>query len=393
MKTASLLILFAALSVSSIAQHDLPVLRTNTSDLSINDGNSFKENYWTIDPALELDVYVADKTIQTKSITFYSDIDTVSFQISLYEKQNFLVILNDTDTCLTQIKSGITFINKEDLVLTHDTIPFILTESNNIIIQTVLNEVDTLNLMFHTAQGAISLTEDAVKKITNKSFDNSQRASTWGGESETRYSLGNYLKINDFEWHNVTIWEDQNTGPSADGKFGPNLFQDKVIELNFDENLMIIHSYLPELDESYKKLDLQFKEHMMYVETKYKIENNDYTNQVLIHSGSGGTLLLDNQFVHNNDIDSQLETISESHLKDSYGNILKTKKAILPSFSIGQTSFTDMPISFFEGALGKQRISVIGGNILKRFNVYFDLQNAQLYYTPSQLIDLPFGNS
>jgi hypothetical protein len=353
MKTTSLLALFAAVSASSIAQNELPVLRTNTSDLSINDGNSFKENYWTIDPALELDVYVADKTTQTKSITFYSDIDTISFQIALYEKQNFLVILNDTDTCLTQIKSGITFINKEDLVLTHDTIPFILTESNNIIIQTVLNEVDTLNLMFHTAQGATSLTEDAVKKLTNKSFDNSQRSTTWGGESETRYSLGNHLKINDFEWNNVTIWEDKNTGPSADGKFGPNLFQDKVIELNFDENLMIIHSYLPELDESYKKLDLQFKEHMMYVETKYKIENNDYTNQVLIHSGFGGTLLLDNQFVKENDIGSQLETISESHLKDSYGNILKTKKTILPSFSIGQASFTDMPISFFEGGSWK----------------------------------------
>jgi hypothetical protein len=150
---------------------------------------------------------------------------------------------------------------------------------------------------------------------------------------------------------------------------------------------------LPELDESYKKLSLVFNGHMMYVETNYQIENNNYTNEVLIHSGFGGTLLLDDQFVKENDIGSQLETISESHLKDSYGNILKTKKAILPSFSIGQTSFTDMPISFFEGALGKQHVSVIGGNILKRFNVYFDLQNAQLYYTPSHLIDTPFGNS
>ncbi|MFT6244518.1 MAG: hypothetical protein ACJA0U_002459 [Salibacteraceae bacterium] len=393
MKTTSLLLLFTALSALCIAQNDLPVLRTNTSDLSVKDGNSFKESYWTIDPALELDVYVTDKTTQTKSITFYSDIDTISFQIALYEKQNFLVILNDTDTCLTQIKSGITFINKEGLVLTHDTIPFILTESNNIIIQTVLNEVDTLNLMFHTAQGAISLTEDAVKKIASKNFNNSERGVTWGGESETRYSLGNYLRIKDFEWNNVTIWEDKNTGPSADGKFGPNLFQDKVIELNFDKNIMVIHSYLPELDESYKKLSLIFNGHMMYVETNYQIENNNYTNEVLIHSGFGGTLLLDDQFVKENDIGSQLETISESHLKDSYGNILKTKKAILPYFSIGQTSFTDMPISFFEGALGKQHVSVIGGNILKRFNVYFDLQNAQLYYTPSLLIDAPFGNS
>ena len=392
MKTV-LLLLFTAINTCIIAQDKLPVLRTNTSDLSVKDGNEFRENYWAIDPTIELDIYIADKTNQTKSITFYSDIDSITFLISPYEHQDFLVILNGIDTCLTRIKGGITFVKTEGLALTHDTIPFILTEANNIIIQTVLNEVDTLNLMFHTAQSTISLTEEVVAKIANKSFENSERAITWGGESVSRYSLGNYLKIKDFEWNNITIWEDKNTGPSADGKFGPNLFHDKVIELNFDKNLMIIHSYMPELDEQYKKLSLVFKQDMMYVETHYQIDNNHYANQVLIHSGFGGTLLLDDKFVFENNIGSQLEIISESHLKDSYGNILKTKKAILPHFSIGVIDFTDLPISFFEGALGRQHMSVIGGNILKRFNVYFDLQNANMYYAPSNLIDTPFGNS
>ena len=382
MKKTILLLLSMAIFSSLFAQNDLPILRTNTSVLSIKDGNEFRTDYWTIDPTIESDVYIADKINQSKWVTFYSDIDSISFQLDPRQEQDFLIILNNKDTCLTQIKSGINFVKSDSLQLTHDTIPFILTKANNIVIQTILNETDTLNLMFHTAQGNVSLTEKAIAQIANKSFDKSEKAITWGGEAASRYSVGNYLKIKHFEWKNITIWEDKNTGPNADGKFGPNLFQNKVIELNFDKNIMVIHSYLPELDQKYEKSDLSFKQNLMFIATQYKIKNNQYDNQVLIHSGFGGTLLLDDKFVQNNNIGAQLETISESQLKDSYGNVLKTKKAVLPYFSIGQNSFTDMPISFFEGALGRQHMSVIGGNILKRFNVFFDLQNAHFYYKP-----------
>lgn len=393
MKKVILPLLFIGISVLLYAQDNLPILRTTTNVLSVKDGDELMIDEWTIDPAIELDVYVANKLNQTKSITFYSDIDSISFSLAPREQHDFLIILNGQDTCLTRIKSGITFVKSDSLPLTHDTIPFILTDANNIIIQTILNGVDTLNLMFHTAQGAVSLTEKAVEKIANNSFDKSVKTTTWGGEGTSKYSLNNYLKIKNYEWDNLTIWQDRNTGPGADGKFGPHLFGDKVIELNFDQNIMVIHSYLPEIDQAFEKANLLFKRHLMFVETVYNIQDNQYENRVLIHSGYGGTLLLDDQFVKNNNIGAQLETISESQLQDSHGNVLKTKKAVLPYFSFGQNIFTDMPISFFEGTLGRQHISVVGGNIIKRFNIFLDLQNAQIYYKPSQLMTLPFENS
>ncbi len=376
---------------TTFAQSNLPVLETNTKELDVKDGDFLMTKYWTIDAEIEIDVYEADKTSQIKMVTFYSDVDSISFELKPKEQHDFLVIYKNEDTCLTRIKSGIVTIDKSKIKLTQDTIPFWLTSSNNVIIQTILNQSDTLNLMFHTAQSTISLTEEAVKKITKKSFDESTTAISWGGEHTSRYSRGNFLKIKDFEWKNVTIWEDKNTGPSADGKFGPNLFDNKIIELNFDKNILVIHSYLPEINQNYEQEDLVFKSGMMFIETAYKIEENVYTNQVLIHSGYGGTLLLDDKFVQDHKIGEQLETISESQLTDSYGNILKTKKAILPYFAIGANSFTNMPVNFFEGTIGRQRMSVIGGDVLKRFNVFFDLQNAQIYYTPNKLSTVPFG--
>lgn len=387
------LIVFVVLGNPLLAQHDLPVLKTNTKVLSIKDGEELRADYWTIDPNLSLDIYEANKTQRKKNVVFYSDIDSISFELLPHQHYDFLVVYNGIDTCKTQLKSGIRLINTTATVLDQDTIPFVLTSANNIIIQTILNEKDTLDLMFHTAQNAISLTEEAVKKIQENGFDKTTRSQSWGGTHDARYSNGNKIRIKDFEWNNITLWEDKNSGPSSDGKFGPHLFENKVVELNFDESIMVIHSYMPEVDKSYQKTDLLFRRNGMYLDTKYKIDGKDYDNIVLIHSGYGGTILLDNHYVITNGISEKLSLISESQLKDSYGNILKTKKVKLPYLAVGDEVFTEIPISFFEGIISNQSISVMGGDLIKRFNIFFDLQQAEIYFKANKLYSLPFENS
>ena len=71
----------------------------------------------------------------------------------------------------------------------------------------------------------------------------------------------------------------------------------------------------------------------MFLEGIIKIGEVGYKNRFLIHSGYGGTLLFDNEFVEANNLGTQLEIIDEKVLKDSYGNSLKTKKAILNSLN------------------------------------------------------------
>jgi len=90
---------------------------------------------------------------------------------------------------------------------------------------------------------------------------------------------------------------------------------------------------------------------------------------------------------------AHLEVISESELKDSYGNILKTKKALLPAFKLGNIKVKELPIGFFEGAIGRQKMSVMGGNLLKRFNIIIDIEAAHIYLKPNSLMELPFTTS
>jgi len=273
------------------------------------------------------------------------------------------------------------------------TIPFHLTDYNNLSIKAVLNQKDTVQLMFHTAANAVTLTEEALKKVNSLKFDRTDSVKSWGGNDNTsRFSGSNLLEIGNLKWQNVPIWENKNSGQHTDGKFGLDLFENKVIEIDFEKSVLIIHQVLPQKIKKYQKLKLSFENEMMFVEGSAAIGNNIYSNKFLIHSGYAGSILLDDQFIAVHKIADQLKVIDEKHLKDSFGNILKTKKAILPSYTIGNIKLSNVPVSFFEGAIGRQKMSIIGGDVLKRFNIIIDSKREFIYLKANKLKNAGYSN-
>lgn len=376
------------------AQRPLPVLKANNPVLSILDGEDLKENYWTVSPSIALDKYTADKTQATKRVTFYSDIDSLSFVVEPLGTYDFIVLLNGKDSCFQRLESGITFQADENTPPTSDTIPFTFTKYNNISIQAILNGMDTLDLMFHTAAIGVGVIRKVSEKLKSFEIDETiEGASGWGGDGTMRVSNGNTLEIGAQNWEDLAIFEGEHSGHFTDGKFGPDRFKDKVVEIDFHAQRLIVHSHLPAIGDGFEKYDLLFKGPLMFLQGKFDIgDGRQLSNNLLIHSGYSGAVLLDDQFVSDHRIGEKLEIIKEQELKDSFGNVVKTRKAILPSLTLGGITFRDMPIGFFEGAMGRQRMSVLGGDLLKRFHLILDLQSAEIYLKPNELVGLAFSD-
>lgn len=272
-------------------------------------------------------------------------------------------------------------------------IPFKLTTYNNIVIQAIINHTDTVNLMFHTAANAVTLTEEAVMKLKTVHFKGSDSVKSWGGaDNISRYSESNTLQIGGLTWEKVPIWENKNSGQFTDGKFGLDLFKNKVIAIDFEKNVIQLYATLPSYIKQYQKLPLTFKDEMMFVEASCVIDQNTYQNKYLIHSGYAGAILFDDQFVAEHKIDGKLKIVDEKQLKDSFGNVLKTKKAILPTFLIGKIKLDDVPASFFTGALGRQKISIIGGDLLKRYQIIINAERTNIYLKPNKLAKSSYSN-
>ncbi len=272
-------------------------------------------------------------------------------------------------------------------------IPFELTAFNNISIKAIVNGKDTVQLMFHTAANSLTLTEEATKRIKNLVFSSTDSVKSWGGNGNAaRFSKSNNLQIGSLKWENIPIWENKNSGPETDGKFGLELFTDKIIEIDFDKKVIVLHTKMPAKASKYEHLKLTFEDDMMFLTANAEIGTNVITNQYLVHSGYSGAVLFDDEFTVKNKIDGQLKVIDEKQLKDSYGNVLKTKKAILPAFNIGKVKLSNVSIGFFTGAIGRQKMSIIGGDLLKRFNIIIDATRTNIYLKPNKLMGESYWN-
>ncbi|MES2373789.1 MAG: hypothetical protein V4557_14510 [Bacteroidota bacterium] len=265
-------------------------------------------------------------------------------------------------------------------------IPFVLTEYNNLSVRAILNRKDTVQLMFHLAANDLTLTEESIQKLKTIHFTNkTDSIQSWGGSANSsRLSKNNSLQIAGLSWENVPIWENKNSGQHTDGKFGIDLFKNKVIEIDFDKMLIGIYTSLPRSSREYDKLALIVENDNLFVEAEMEIDKITYRNKFLIHSGYSGAVLFDDKFVSDNKLGNKLKITGEKSLKDSYGNILKTKKAILPILKIGNEQLADVPAGFFEGAVGRQKMSVMGGDILKRFHWIIDAKREYVYLKPGK---------
>jgi len=273
-----------------------------------------------------------------------------------------------------------------------DTIPFLLTPKNNISVKAQLNGQDTIALMFHTAVTEVGLIATVAEKLLKIDSAQSVEAYSWGGTGEARYVLNNQLQIGSFLVDSLTIWIGQLSGQGTEGKFGPSFFKNQVVEINFEDQQLLIHKALPAdlLKRGFKKFALSYEHGMMFLKAELRLGAKVFEHSFMIHTGYGGALLLDDELVRKQGVGAQVEVLSESELRDSYGNVLKTKKGLLPGLDLGGHDFEAVPISFFEGGLDRQKYSVVGGSLLKRFHILFDEANATVYLKPNALMDLPF---
>ena len=85
---------------TTLAQKKLPIIKANSTSVDIKDDNQLRKNAWTIVPEEKLDVY----TTSAKKVTFYTDIDSISFKVEPKKQYDFIILLKGKDSARTQIK-------------------------------------------------------------------------------------------------------------------------------------------------------------------------------------------------------------------------------------------------------------------------------------------------
>jgi hypothetical protein len=71
------------------------------------------------------------------------------------------------------------------------------------------------------------------------------------------------------------------------------LFDDKVVEINFDNNLFIVHSKPPTIDKEYARFDIEYTHTLFCIQAELEVKGIKYKNRFLFDNGYQRTVMLD----------------------------------------------------------------------------------------------------
>ena len=101
----ALFVILTLLSQIIYAQQEKPIIKATSVKVDVKDGEIFQKAVWNLSPEVKPDIYFPLDPVSEKRITFYTDIDSISFNIVPGNIYNFIILLNNKDTCHTRIST------------------------------------------------------------------------------------------------------------------------------------------------------------------------------------------------------------------------------------------------------------------------------------------------
>lgn len=368
------LVFLAAFSLSTSAQKKLTVIRATSANSEIYEDGK-RAMAWTLTPEAKPDVYVTSKLAAATAIMLKTDRDSISFRMKPGEQKDFIVLLNGKDSCLTSFQSPVNKDLSKMKLAVRDTIPFVMNSQNTIYVKAILNATDTLSLNFDSGTTELVLTSETLKNKIRSDVK--------------LYKAPQSLKIGSRDY-TVKAYDAEKTGHDTDGRFGWNLFDGMVVELDYDRRVMIVHSEMPKnikKDRGYAKLGIRYFKQLFFVEASLAQSGRKNTDLFLFDSGYQRTAMLDNDLLKQNNFPTEkMEVIKKVIMYGAQGNEVPVITSNLEGLKLGKFTLPNVPAQLLttNKPLRDTNIHLLGNEVLKRFNTVLDFQENVVYLKPSK---------
>lgn len=376
------LLLASAASSPAAEKGDIPILKTRSKAITVIDGDHTRVNYWYVMPDRNPDIYYVEIPMKSHTVTFQSDLDSITFEVTYGKRYDFIVMLNGETAYPTQVRAEYRQAHPytrtaKALAGESDVIPFRLGDKSEIYLDGRLNGGELLALTLDLGAGGSVVNKDSLPRI-NMQFDGTANLINSDGNNIVPASSSNCLEIAGLRWNGLPFVAAQNIKQGDDGLVGNSLFQGKVVEINYDQRKIILHANLPPIATTYTRHPIIIENHIPYIYGSFKVgavqregwfmfDTGAWTSRLPVGSGGRRSKLL-NEF-------QKMAGVSAG-----------------PQLTIGDHTLTGFNYRPGGGSAEKDRIGVLGRDLLKRFNTILDNQNGYIYLQPNSLVNEPYRN-
>lgn len=258
----------------------------------------------------------------------------------------------------------------------NDTLALHLNEQNTVFVQAVFNEKDTLNLNFDTGTSELVLTREVLNSKLH---------------SETKlYRTPYSLKIGNYTYQ-TNVYDAELAGHGTEGRFGWDLFKNRIVELDYDAHLMVVGSELPAYvvnNDAYTPLDITYFDNVFSVEATL-IQNGIESRQpFLFDTGYQRTAMLDTDVMKADNFPFEsMKVVKKVLMKGGQGNEIPVITSDLEQLNIGTYALQNVPVQQLTShkPMKGTNMHILGNEVLKRFHIFLDFQNNKVYLKPNSL--------
>ena len=359
-------------------QTEIPIIKANSEKAVLIEGK-LSPLTWYLSPEAKPDIYHLSKSLNSETVTLKTDVDSISVMLKPGEQFDFIVLLNDKDSCHNRFihKSPITKFSELNPPV-RDTIHFELTERHSVKIPVLLNGKDSLNLMFDSNTSRLTLKEDAIIEKTDL------LANQKGNEHYDfrRLPSENSLQIGNLTWENQQIFPTKLSGHGTDGRFGWDLFDGRIVEIDYENELFIVHSSLTEIPKGFSKFDMTFTRGYFHIEGEIVVAGKKIKTKFLVDSGYNRAILLDPILMKKQGFPDEIEVFKTNELRNGQGRVFKVR-----IFNSDKICFDGMVLKKVPTQILPEELPnpsgmlthTLGNELLKRFNMILDFQNNHIY--------------
>jgi hypothetical protein len=247
---------------------------------------------------------------------------------------------------------------------------------------------DSLELKFDSGTTGLLLTHDAIKEKTDLLQKNQI------SKTENYQKLSNPVSLNFGKqfFDSLFVYPVLHSGQGTDGRFGWDLFEGKVLEIDYDENHFIVHDSMPMVSGDYSKIPFGIDHTLICVPGKFFQDRFEYTVKFLFDSGYQKSLLIDSTLASKQGYSVDLPVIKVNRLRNGAGQVFETKVVEVQRIGLGEISLNQIPAQILtqENPAGFE-VHILGNDFLKRYNTIIDFQKQLIYMKPNSLISSPFA--
>ena len=255
---AQCFLVILSLIAGTPAQDALPVVRARTRVATITDGHHLKKNYWYVMPERKPDIYYVEVPLEPHKVTFTTDVEAITFDVSYGSRHPFIVRLEDGTEAHTELRAEFKDLLRHERPTTIgnvDAIPFTLGDNDKIYLQGRVNGGPPLSLQFDFGAGGSVIKDTSVPKA-NMTFDGTITLRNSDGVNEVRSSSRNRLEIGGLVWRDVPFAVARNMTHREDAIVGNSLFRDKVVEIDYRRMTLVVHTARPPIGSEWRRQDM-----------------------------------------------------------------------------------------------------------------------------------------